>query len=134
MSASITVRAEWCMGHRLPNHEGYCRRLHGHQYTVEATVEGAIKLTKGAPDEGMVVDFGEVKTRLKSIASSLDHQFLLSAEDPFVDIMKSLPGVIVVNFVPTAENIALMFLLDLPTDVTSVRVWETPTSYAEVRR
>ena len=134
MTGIITVRAEWCMGHRLPNHEGYCRRLHGHQYTVEATVEGAIKQTKGAPDEGMVLDFGEVKTRLKALVGTLDHQFLLSENDPFVNVMKALPGVIVVDFVPTAENIALMILKNLPTDVMCVRVWETPTSYAEVRR
>lgn len=137
MNASITVRVEWCMGHRLPNHEGLCRNLHGHQYVLEATIEGVIKNSdsdRGAPDEGMVVDFSDLKNALRSLAADLDHTFLISDRDPFRLSLEDMPGVVLVSFVPTAENIGQMFLAGLPAEVTRVKVWETPTSFAEVWR
>jgi len=82
----------------------------------------------------MVMDFGLVKSVLKEVVKDLDHTFLLSVDDPHLPQLRGLPGVHSVLFVPTAENIAQFILEQLPEGVTSVRVWETPTSYAEVWR
>jgi len=135
MDASVTVEAQWCMGHRLPNHEGLCYNLHGHQYRAEVTVQGEINDEKGSPSEGMVVDFTDVKAALRSAVSLLDHRTLIYARDPLVDAMILLPGVNIVSYVPTAENIARRLLEELaPFNVIRVRLWETPTSFAEVWR
>jgi 6-pyruvoyltetrahydropterin/6-carboxytetrahydropterin synthase len=130
--ASVTVLAEWCMGHRLPNHNGQCRHLHGHQYRAEATVEGQISDLEGSSDEGMVLDFTIVKDALKEVAKGLDHRFLIATSDPLVPVLRELPGVLVVPYVPTAENIGKYILSQLPGGVVRIRIWETPTSFADV--
>jgi len=144
----ITIRVEWDMGHRLPNHGGLCRNLHGHRYAAEVTLSGGIKDTPNAPDEGMVVDFGPVKTLCRKLLTKRDHQFLLCEGDPLVGVMATLPGVVVVPWIPTAENIALDMLLRLREQValaetrlvaaqqrdivvSRLRLYETPTSWAE---
>ena len=39
---SITRRLEFDSGHRIPNHDGQCRHLHGHRYAIEVTLTGEI--------------------------------------------------------------------------------------------
>lgn len=58
--------------HWLPQFpEGHkCRRLHGHSFVIE------IRL-RGNPDEnGILIDFGDVKKLVKPIIDQLDHQCL----------------------------------------------------------
>jgi len=140
---SVTVRAEWDMGHRLPNHEGPCRRLHGHRYAAELTIKGKVNRLAGAADEGMVVDFTRAKDALRSVVAEIDHRLLLHRDDMLAAAMRTMPGVTLVGFVPTAENIAdevlhavRLLLLDWlqknECEVTRLRLWETPTSYVEV--
>ncbi len=130
---AVTVRVEWDMGHRLPHHNGACHNLHGHHYIAEVTVEGDITSTPEASNEGMVVDFTDVKTALRAEVARLDHKFLLHEYDPLVRQMRDLPGIALVSFIPTAERIAQALLNALPM-VSRVKLWETPTSYAEVAR
>lgn len=130
---SVTVSVGWCMGHRLPNHQGGCRHLHGHEYRAEVTISGEINTMPMDSAEGMVVDFTDVKTRLRTEVAKLDHRFLLHQHDTLAGAMVNLPGVVLVDFVPTAENIALVLLKALP-EASRVRLWETPTSFAEVER
>jgi 6-pyruvoyltetrahydropterin/6-carboxytetrahydropterin synthase len=149
----ITIRVEWDMGHRLPNHGGGCRNLHGHRYAAEVTLRGSVIVAAGAPDEGMVVDFGPVKQLVRGLLEERDHRFLLSESDPLFGQMRHLPGMVFVPFVPTAENIAADLLRQIrmavdglhgawlaaaaPADtarrvqVSRLRLYETPTSYAE---
>lgn len=130
---SVTVKATFDMGHRLPYHNGQCHSLHGHTYTVEVTVHGDINTVPMAPSEGMVVDFTDVKQQLRAQIAKLDHKFLLHRYDPFVKDMAHLAGVVLVDFVPTAENIAQALLNAMP-GVSVVQLWETPTSFATVAR
>ncbi len=102
--------------HYLPNHPGKCKNLHGHTYRLELELEGKVDKRTG-----MLIDFGDLKERVAPVIDRLDHRFL----NDF------LPT-------PTAENIALYLqkevervLRDYPVIVSRVRVWETPTSYAE---
>jgi len=140
----ITIRVEWDMGHRLPNHGGGCRNLHGHRYAAEVTLRGNINDSAGEPDEGMVLDFGPVKTLVRELLQDRDHRFLLCQSDPLAAAMADLPGMVFVPWIPTAENIAHHLLQDLRNDVSlaavqkhegisvvRLRLYETPTSYAE---
>lgn len=132
--ASITVRATWDMGHRLPNHKGACSSLHGHTYTADVTIEGPINITQGDSDEGMVQDFAVPKAELRMLIQEyFDHQFLLCERDSLRAALQGLPGVRLVAYVPTAENIASALLFCI-TGATRVILWETPTSYVEVHK
>jgi len=129
-----TIRLEWDMGHRLPNHGGACRNLHGHRYVAEVTFEGDIINTPGASDEGMVTDFQDIKSIAKPLVAMLDHRFMLCDRDPLLETMHTMPGVIDVPFVPTAEAIArwlLGHLVSLDKRVTGLRLFETPTSHVD---
>jgi 6-pyruvoyltetrahydropterin/6-carboxytetrahydropterin synthase len=55
-----------------------CGRLHGHDYAINAVIEGEI----GA--DGVIMDFIDVKEFLRGVASELDHKVLVPAKDPSV--------------------------------------------------
>lgn len=127
------------MGHRLPDHDGPCRFLHGHRYVAEIAVEGDVQ-GSGA-QRGMVVDFAAIKAAVRSIiADGYDHRFLVSMADPLWSQMEYLPGVIGVSWVPTAENLAMELRRALSqlaqldgARIGFVRVHETPECWAEAR-
>jgi len=99
--------------HRLQYYNGLCKNLHGHTYKLEVTCRGC-GLTNG-----MLIDFASLKQIVQDkIISKLDHTYL---NDVF-------------SFEPTAENMADWILKELRQHlpIYSVRLYETPTSYAEV--
>lgn len=114
----IKVSAEFEAAHRIAGYPGKCDRLHGHSWTVEASVIGS-KL-----DElGMLVDFKLVKGYLRDLLETLDHRMLNELE-PFKTVN------------PTAENIA-KFLYDEmkkadffndDVQLKYMQVWESPKS------
>jgi 6-pyruvoyltetrahydropterin/6-carboxytetrahydropterin synthase len=57
-----------------------CGRLHGHDYGINAVIEGEIG------PEGVIMDFISVKEFLRNVASELDHKVLVPAEDPAVKV------------------------------------------------
>lgn len=116
---SVTIRTEFNSAHKLRNYKGKCESLHGHNWTVEVTVEGQ-KLNK----LGILVDFIDLKKEISRFLEQLDHKYLNELK-PFKKIN------------PTSENIA-KFIYDslnvicrkykvMPEKVT---VWETPTNSA----
>lgn len=63
--------------HRLPNHDGKCRRLHGHSWRGTIRVEGAEgKIHKSGPKEGMLVDYADLAVALAAVVEELDHRDL----------------------------------------------------------
>lgn len=81
---SIRKRMEVSAAHTLDlSYESACKRLHGHNWIIEVTIEGP-HLNK----EGMLVDFKKIK---EVIHGQLDH--------------RNISAIIPSN--PTAENIAL---------------------------
>lgn len=154
----ITKKIEIDMGHRVMNHKSKCKNLHGHRYIVEVGVDDNIITTKGASDEGMVIDFGDLKKiMIQEIDLYYDHGFIISKDDyqlmeAFgVELMGNQPQInhkyvsindlqiklIVVDFVPTAENLAKHWfdIIKKPLEKRNiklkfVKVWETPTSTA----
>lgn len=63
--------------HRLPNVPEWhkCARLHGHSYTVEIHVRGAVGL-----ESGWVMDFAEITTAFAPLHAQLDHYYLNEVE------------------------------------------------------
>lgn len=137
----ITKEIEIDMAHRVPNHKSKCRNLHGHRYRVEVGVDDKVVDAKGASDEGMVIDFSDLKdVMMEYIDAKLDHNSMFYEKDEIVDIIIELEAfqqkeIILVPFIPTAENIAQYIyylvkgpLLDRGVAIKHVKLWETPTS------
>lgn len=118
MKMSITKIVTFDAAHSLPEHRGKCAGVHGHGYRLEVTVGGAIH-TAG-PASGMVMDFGDLDDAIERlVVDPLDHTYLND----------------VLDVVPTAEGIAgwaFTTLRETGLPVQRVRLWETPTSYADV--
>lgn len=134
----ITRTHEICMGHRVMNHEGKCKNLHGHNYIFEFTVRSRISLDS----VGRVVDFSEVKSVLCDwLEKNWDHKFMMCKDDPIFaeqenESMQSsysyynspthkifTDSVVPVPFNPTAENIADHFLNTVAPDLTRECNW-----------
>jgi 6-pyruvoyltetrahydropterin/6-carboxytetrahydropterin synthase len=134
---AITRKFEWDMGHRVTNHAGLCKNLHGHRYTALFTVSGEINTDPSSSDNGMVLDFSEMKSRLGEIIGELDHGFMIWKDDRLCNtLVRTETKIIAVDFVPTAENIANYLLKEgqvaLPSlKLINVRVYETPNCYAD---
>jgi 6-pyruvoyltetrahydropterin/6-carboxytetrahydropterin synthase len=127
---SVTKRLDFCYGHRLINHQGVCRHLHGHNAMVEIDVTAA---SLDARD--MVVDFADIKNALKTwIDRELDHKMILRHDDPLVDILRAQgEPVYTMDANPTAEQLArLIYEMadEQGFNVLAVRFWETPGSCA----
>ena len=120
----VSVEKTFAAGHSLRNYKGKCENVHGHNYRVRVTIEGAMLCSNG-----LLVDFVQVKKQLLEIIDRLDHQFINDIA-PFT----------VLN--PSAENLAKYFYDELsgklsntevPVKLSEVRIWETDTSIAAYR-
>ena len=141
----ITTRLEFDAGHRIPNHKSQCRNLHGHRYVLEITLSGDIINQKEASEDGMVMDFSDVKKIARaSVVDVWDHAFLVFKGDQVIlDFLNSLPSHKTVIFpsVPTAENMAAEAFKILKSQykdsygnhltLERVRLYETPNSWAD---
>jgi 6-pyruvoyltetrahydropterin/6-carboxytetrahydropterin synthase len=144
----ITRRLEFDAGHRIPNHNSQCRHLHGHRYAIEITLSGDIICTEGISEQGMVMDFSDVKRIAKEkLVDAWDHAFLVYRGDSAVcDFLASLPDhkTVILDVVPTAEHLAQVAfgILDgAYRDVYGnnlrlerVRLYETPNNWADCER
>lgn len=144
----VTKEIQWDMGHRVTNHRSLCRNLHGHRYKAQICVEGDLITKSGVSDEGMVIDFSNIKEiATKYVHDVLDHGFMVWNKDEVVlKFFKTNPQLkhIVVSFVPTAENIVGWILVELDKRLKdrygtglklySIKLWETPTSFVEVKK
>ena len=118
----VSVEHSFAAGHALRGYKGKCENIHGHNYRVRVVISGD-KLNS----IGLLMDFADVRRKLKVLADSFDHQFLNETE-PFKRIN------------PSAENLAYFFAQELQREVeqgglsvTAVTVWETDTTSATYR-
>jgi 6-pyruvoyltetrahydropterin/6-carboxytetrahydropterin synthase len=129
----VTKVIEFSYGHRLLEHKGKCRYLHGHNGMVEVDIESEV-----VDAMGMVVDFSDVNAIVKTwIDEHLDHKMLLCDADPAARVLQEAgEPIYLMRDNPTAENIARLIWTasrDQGMPVTEVRVWETSTSRASYR-
>ncbi|MFD0768707.1 6-carboxytetrahydropterin synthase QueD [Bacillus sp. CGMCC 1.60114] len=114
--------------HHLHCYEGKCKNLHGHTYKVVFGISGYVN------EIGLAIDFGDIKEIWKNeIEIYLDHRYL----------NETLPAMNT-----TAENMVVWIFEKMEealkkgdrqneyrgARVEFVRLFETPTSYAEARR
>lgn len=130
----IAKEFHWEMGHRLPEHFGKCKNIHGHSYKMIVELEGDVE------NSGMVMDYYDLKKIVNPVIDQLDHAFMVFKEDKeiisFLDKMNSKK--VVVEFQSTVENICTYLLqklitAEMPPNVhkIKVRVYETHDDYAE---
>ncbi|SEM69792.1 6-pyruvoyltetrahydropterin/6-carboxytetrahydropterin synthase [Mesobacillus persicus] len=114
--------------HHLHAYEGKCKNLHGHTYRVIFGLSGFVD------DRGLMIDFGDIKEIWKTeIEIYLDHKYLnetlppmnTTAENMVVWIYEKMAAAL------QAEERKQQYK---GARVEFVRLFETPTSYAEARR
>lgn len=135
----ITKEFRFEGAHALQNYDGKCRHIHGHSYRLFVTLKGSPLNDSTHPKSGMVVDFGDLKSVVnRMIVDPFDHALLLRSDAPLKEeIASAYQNVIILDFQPTCENLAVYFagLLkpNLPegTELHSIKLYETPTSYVE---
>ena len=144
----ITRRLEFDAGHRIPNHNSQCKHLHGHRYALEITLSGDIINQEGISEQGMVMDFSDVKRIAKEqVVDAWDHAFLVYRGDKAVmDFLHTLADhkTVILEVVPTAENLAQVafklldhaYLDKYNNHLTQqrVRLYETPNNWADCIR
>jgi 6-pyruvoyltetrahydropterin/6-carboxytetrahydropterin synthase len=131
---------EFDAAHRVVNHGGKCKFLHGHRYVLEVTIASKILTSLG-----MVIDFGELKSIIKGwIDNNLDHNVILHNVDKNIgDVIEQSTNqkIYYMDRNPTAENIAIHLkfdiipkLLEEYTDifVEKIKLFETPNCFVEV--
>lgn len=136
-----------------------CRHLHGHQGTI------IVYLQAYGLKNGMVTDFKHLNWFKKWLDDTLDHKFILDKNDPLYKILlpyehqlhwhqegHAIPGMaklstgpieelfegmIIVDFIPTSENITQWLfdilwkkMIKIGVTVTKVEFKETPKSQA----
>ena len=113
----LKIVTDFASAHSLRNYPGDCARLHGHNWQVEVSVCSSV-----LDDNGIAIDFREIKKQTKLVIKRLDHQYLNEIK-PF-DVLN-----------PTAENIAKYFFDEVGLlinneyiKVKEVLIWETPRS------
>lgn len=127
---SITKEVYFCYGHRLMNHPGKCRNLHGH------SVKAAITLTsEQLNDQGMVCDFSDLRAAVERyVDEHLDHNFLLHRDDPIIPaLVHNNERFMALDEHPTAEVLSKMiftYLRDAGLPVQQVVLWETASAQA----
>lgn len=139
----ITKTIEIDTGHRVHNHRGKCKTPHGHRYIIEVGVDDKVITTSGLSDEGMVIDYGDLKNIMIDVLDApFDHTGVYYVNDPkkasIIDFYEGCPKEpVFVDFVPTAENLACYWYTCIKERLTSlglklehVKVWETPNSTA----
>lgn len=137
----VSKRFHFEMAHALTGHDGPCAHIHGHSYTLDVTVIGIPIDEAASPNNGMVIDFSELKRIVnEEIIVRLDHALVLNqVEGPALSGSHGplFARLILTPYQPTCENLLQDFATRigsrLPSNIRlhSLRLMETPTSSAE---
>ena len=132
MKVGIYKEVQIDTSHRLLYYKGKCANLHGHRWRVEVWIEG-----EPDPSTQILIDY----SLIKQVIAKYDHQIILNRDDPMVPCIQKFNPVITTPGDPTSELIASIIRDDLYAvcrdlgiriTITKIRVWESPTSCAEL--
>ena len=76
----LMIKTDFAAAHQIKEAGGACENLHGHTWQVKVFLQG-----KKLSENGMLIDFREVKKIVKIWVDKLDHQYLnevLKGENP----------------------------------------------------
>ena len=117
--------------HFLARYNGKCRNIHGHRWRVVIEIAGENL------DDGMVVDFTDIKAALKSLTDNLDHSLVMEKDTLKPQTYECLVDVgfriMIMDFRPTAENFAKYFFDEIKNkgfNIRAAEVYETPNNCA----
>lgn len=146
----VTKETTFDCAHMLSGHKGKCQNLHGHTYKVQVEITGEPIKRADDSSKGMVIDFSDLKEIIKvAVTDPFDHAIIFSdeyhrgaAEQALYDwAMRYGMHLFVMPGRTTSEMMATYFRMQvclllgqkgLDYHAVHVRVWETPTSFAEV--
>jgi 6-pyruvoyltetrahydropterin/6-carboxytetrahydropterin synthase len=137
----ITKEFRFEMAHALFCHDGLCKNIHGHSYTLSVTVIGYPVEDETQSDNGMIIDFGELKSIVnEQIINVFDHSLILhnSADKNLMnELTANFEKVYLVDYHPTSENLLVDYAdrikdkLPESANLHSLILRETATSVAE---
>ena len=115
----LKILNHFSAAHQLTMVGEKCENLHGHNWRVEVYVRG-----ERLNEAGVLIDFGVIKTHVKTIMKRLDHQFL--NELPYFEKQQ-----------PSSENLAIYIaknlqemIADQGVEVSRVTTWESDNACA----
>jgi len=133
---SISKTFKFECSHRLTlNYESPCQSLHGHSYTVKVIIK-----TDQLNENGMVIDFKELKRFQRYLDDNFDHATLINKND--TDLLEFVKNqnqkYLILENNTTSENIAellcdefiKMFNDEINIHEITVNVWETQNNEA----
>ena len=135
----ITKEFKFEMAHALHGYDGLCANIHGHSYRLWVTVRGDVKKEPTHTKDGMLIDFIDLKSIVKSIIlKKYDHSLVLNANSPHANLdLSAFDKVYYLPYQPTSENLVSDFansitsLLPENVELLKVVLSETTTSFAE---
>lgn len=141
----VTKEVTFDSAHLLSNYKGKCENLHGHTYKLQVSVEAPLQ--SEGNEECMVMDFNTLKKAIDYVTDAFDHAIIFSdiayrgeAENALLNWADKygMNYVIISAGKSTSEYIATEIkariacvLPVIEMGCITVRVWETPTSFAE---
>lgn len=133
---TVTTECSFDAAHFLTGYQGKCANIHGHRWKVQVEIAG-----EELKEDGMVVDFSDVKMYLKEMTDYLDHCLIIEKDSlkPLTYQVLTEEGfrVVEVAFRPTAENFARYFydkMLEKGYRIQRAVVYETPKNCAAYSR
>lgn len=129
---TISAEASFDSAHFLSGYPGKCARLHGHRWRVTAEVSA-----RELNEDGMVMDFKDLKGALRTIADHYDHCVIVEENTLRPETETAFQNenfkVVTLPFRPTAEHLARQFYDELHqagVPAARVTVYETPDNRA----
>ena len=124
--------------HFLAGYNGKCANIHGHRWRVVVSIKST-SLLEDKQNNGMIIDFTDLKNDLKQITDSLDHTLIIETNSLSTDLYQALINenfkIVSLPFRPTAENLAryIFELLAKKYNLDCIDVYETPNNCASYR-
>ncbi|NJP38943.1 6-carboxytetrahydropterin synthase QueD [Alkalicoccus luteus] len=123
--AMVSKEFTFDAAHHLHAYEGKCKNLHGHTYRVVFGISGYVD------EVGIMMDFGDIKEIWKEqIEPYLDHRYLNEMLPP----MNTTAENMVVWIFERMDEALNKQRSEQKCRTEFVRLFETPTSYAEMKR
>lgn len=132
----LQSEASFDAAHFLKGYDGKCKNIHGHRWRIVVRISGDSLIASG-PKKGMLIDFGDLKSALTTLADQFDHALLVEEGTLKEKTMEALREedfrMVFLPFRTTAENFSRYFfqqLTEMGLTPQEVAVYETPNNCA----